>query len=135
VFEDSLSLYGEAAQLVPDNVRVQYHLAVSCMANNDYRRAIACFDKVRPLNPLYQRADILLLTGICYQELGHLRQAKWYFAQAIICDPNRESITRFSGILAIEGNLDGAAWLLGVWNQATGDTELSPQPRGLQLHG
>jgi len=110
VFEDGYSLYGDAVKTAPTNIRVRYNLGVANIVRKNYKEALVNFEMVTSLNPLYMRAKILHLMGVCYDNLGDEDKAKFYYRWALIINPRKETFDSFASILQREGAQDDAAY-------------------------
>lgn len=112
VFADGFSLYSDAVKTASNNIRVRYNLGVAHMIKGDYVKALENFAVVSNVNPVYKRADLLHLEGVCYQNLGDSRKAEKHFVRSLHLRPNKETILRYANMLMQEGDQDGAVSLL-----------------------
>lgn len=124
VYYDSLSLYKEAVKLAPDNIRVQFNYSLAHLVNGDFKEAKEGFDKVRMLNPLYKISDVWYLKGVCFQGLSDPAMAKKYFEKILLTNPTFDALINYSDIIAKEGNIKGAIWLLKTGNEMFNEPEL-----------
>ncbi|MBN1622719.1 MAG: tetratricopeptide repeat protein [Endomicrobiales bacterium] len=112
VFRNMRSLYTDALKSSPESPRVRFNLALVYMSEKKWNEAIAEFNKVEELNPLYERINVWNNIGICYEKLGDFKKAKDFYGKVIIVNPNKDALNSFADILWKEGNHKGTAWLL-----------------------
>lgn len=129
VFDDGFSLYSDAVKTAPTNVRVRYNLAVANMIRKNYMEAIKNFEIVRKVNPLYMRAEMLYLIGMCHNMTGDIQKAKYFLRWSITVSPSKEVINSYASILAGEGDAAAAAYL---YNKSM---EMGPDPESLNYLG
>ena len=110
VFENGYSLYSDGVKIAPTNIRVRYNLGIAYMVKNDYGEAVKNFEIVSRINPLYKKADMLHLLGVCHDKLGDSKKAKFYYRWALRVNPRKETLNNYAGILMREGNPDAAAY-------------------------
>ena len=129
VFDEGFSLYSDAVKIAPANVRVRYNLAVADMIHKNYQEAIKNFEIVRKVNPLYMRAEMLFLVGMCHEMMGDPQKAKYFFSWSLAVTPSKEVMNSYARIFAGEGDIRDAAYL---YNKSIG---MGPDAESLNYLG
>lgn len=112
VFKDMYSLYFDAVQKAPDNIRARYNLGLAYNAQEKWREALVQFEGINKLNRLYKTLDVWNFIGLCHQKLGNFRVAKKFYTKVIFVNPTKEALDNFASISWEEKNYKGTAWLL-----------------------
>lgn len=74
----------------PNNPKVLFQMGVLMYSRSDYSSALEYLH--RAINYNYGHPMAYFYVGLCYEELGRLRNAKEYYTQAQVLDPNNKDI-------------------------------------------